>query len=102
VPLRAGVWIGIAMSLLACFEIVYVIAMTYAGRTVPGWSSILIIQSFFFGILFILTGIMGIYMAGIYRMLQSRPNFIVADRIASTADSEPKSSPQHVESGTAA
>jgi hypothetical protein len=45
---------------------------------------------------------MGIYMAGIYRMLQSRPNFIVADRIASTADSEPKSSPQHVESGTAA
>jgi polyisoprenyl-phosphate glycosyltransferase len=88
VPLRVGTWIGIITSLLAGLEIIFAVVMAYTGRTVPGWASILIIQSFFFGILFTVTGIIGTYLAAIYRMLQSRPNFIVAEVVDSASKSD--------------
>lgn len=79
VPLRLGVWIGTFTSLAACLELIYVVTMWLTGRTVPGWASILIIQSAFFGVVFVLLGVIGIYLAEIFRLLQSRPNFIIAE-----------------------
>jgi dolichol-phosphate mannosyltransferase len=77
VPLRLGIWVGIATSLLAFGELVYIAVVFLKGGSVPGWASTLTLMSFMFGILFILVGLLGRYMASIFEMLKNRPRFLV-------------------------
>jgi dolichol-phosphate mannosyltransferase len=76
-PLRLGVWLGLAVAVLAMFELAYVLWQAMEGRTVEGWASTVGVLSFLFGVLFALLGIMGIYLARIYSLLQARPFFII-------------------------
>lgn len=78
-PLIIGIWIGIITSFLAFLEILYVFHQWMAGKSVAGWASIIGIVSFLFGILFIILGIIGAYLARIHVALQKRPRFIISD-----------------------
>ncbi|MGH7002322.1 MAG: glycosyltransferase family 2 protein [Alphaproteobacteria bacterium] len=80
-PLRIGIWLGLAVSIMAFAELLYVIAMALTGQTVPGWASTLGVISFLFGVLFVVIGVMGLYIARIYALLQNRPSFIVVDTV---------------------
>ncbi len=80
-PLRIGIWIGIATSLLAFVEIAYVLAQYLRGDTVSGWASTVGILSFLFGVLFIILGIIGSYLAWIHQSLQNRPTAIIRDSV---------------------
>lgn len=80
-PLRIGIWIGLATALLAFAELIYIFVQFSIGNTVPGWASAVGITSLLFGILFVLLGIIGIYLAQIHRALQGRPHFIVASTV---------------------
>lgn len=82
VPLRLGIWIGLATGALAFLEIVYIVVQYARGHTVPGWASVLTVVSFMFGVLFILLGILGTYLASIHQALKNRPAFLVAKRLA--------------------
>lgn len=84
-PLRIGIWVGVVTSMLAFLEIVYILVQVYLGKTVPGWASTVGIISFLFGILFILVGIIGVYIARIHKALQRRPQFIIAESISSVS-----------------
>lgn len=77
-PLRIGIWVGITTSALSFAEIGYVLWMAWRGVTVPGWASILGLLSLLFGVLFIVLGIIGLYVANIYLILQNRPNFVIS------------------------
>lgn len=77
VPLRLGIWVGIATSLLAFAELAYIVVVFVRGGSVPGWASTLTLMSFMFGILFILVGLLGGYLASIFEMLKNRPRFLV-------------------------
>lgn len=77
VPLRLGIWVGIATSLLAFMELAYIVTVFVRGGSVPGWASTLTLMSFMFGILFILVGLIGGYIASIFEMLKNRPRFLV-------------------------
>jgi len=48
---------------------------------VPGWTSTIGFMLLLFGILFVLLGIIGLYLARIHRALQGRPLFIVAESV---------------------
>ena len=74
-------WIGLLTSLLAFVEIIYILIKYAQGVTVPGWASITGIISFLFGILFILLGCIGFYIANIHENLKNRPRFIVKETI---------------------
>jgi dolichol-phosphate mannosyltransferase len=78
-PLRFSIWLGLTVGLLALAELFYVLLMALSGETVPGWASTLGIISFLFAALFMVLGIMGVYIARIHTLLQNRPQFIVAD-----------------------
>ena len=78
-PLIVGIWIGIITSLLAFIEIIYILLQVAFGVTVPGWASTVGIISFLFGILFIVLGIIGTYLARIHIAIQNRPRFIIRD-----------------------
>lgn len=82
VPLRLVSTFGILLSLIsfsvAAYEILTVLVY---GRQVPGLLSIIVLMSFLFGVLFIILGIIGEYLARIYDEAKRRPTYIVTERI---------------------
>jgi dolichol-phosphate mannosyltransferase len=78
-PLKLGIWLGLWTSLLALVEIVYAVVQYLRGNTVPGWASLTAVMSFLFGVLFIVLGIIGAYIARIHDILQNRPPFVIAE-----------------------
>jgi dolichol-phosphate mannosyltransferase len=77
-----GLWLGVITSILAFLEIIYIIYQVSIGDTVAGWASTVGITSFLFGVLFIMLGIIGIYLARIHVALQNRPRFIIQESTA--------------------
>ena len=80
-PLRLGIWLGFFMSALAFVEVAYIFVQYFRGNTVPGWASVMTFMSLMFGILFILLGIVGLYIGKIYEVLKGRRHFVIAQRV---------------------
>ncbi len=78
-PLRLGISLGLLTSALAFVELIYISVQFILGRTVPGWASILGFIALLFGLLFILLGIIGLYLGDIQKILQNRPRYIICD-----------------------
>jgi dolichol-phosphate mannosyltransferase len=78
-PLRIGITLGLLTSGFAFIELVYILVQYGLGRTVPGWASILGFTSLLFGLLFILLGIIGMYLGDIQKILQNRPRYIICE-----------------------
>ena len=82
IPLRMGVLIGLLTSLLAFYQLGEALwTRLFTDRAVPGWASVIGLQSLLFGILFILLGILGEYLARILQEVRQRPRFIVSDAV---------------------
>jgi dolichol-phosphate mannosyltransferase len=81
VPLRAGIYLGLITGLLGVAELTYVLIQKLLGGTVPGWASILGVLSLLFSILFLIVGIIGLYIEDIHRLLKQNPHFIVAQEV---------------------
>ena len=71
------------VGVLAMAELFYVLIIALSGLAVPGWASTVGVMSFLFAILFVMVGIIGVYIARIHAMLQGRPEFIVTETVAS-------------------
>jgi len=77
-PLKLAIAMGILVSLASFAGIfVEIILFLVYGQVVPGYYSTLIIVLFLFGILFLLLGIMGIYIERIYDEVKQRPMYLV-------------------------
>ena len=72
-----SVWIGFVTSVLALAEIIYIVIQYLMGKTVEGWASTLGLLSLLFGVLFVILGIIGTYVARIHTALQNRPRFVI-------------------------
>ena len=82
VPLRVTIILGLISSMFAFYRIIQALyTKLFTDSAVPGWTSLTIIVSFSFGILFIVLGIIGEYIARILEEVRSRPKFIVSERI---------------------
>jgi glycosyltransferase involved in cell wall biosynthesis len=79
VPLRIGIWIGFLTAFLSFCELGFVVLAYFKGWSVPGWASTVGIISLLFGIMFVLLGIIGAYIARIHQALMNRPPFIIAE-----------------------
>jgi len=94
-PLYIGIWFGTALALFAFFELAYVMVQYARGGSVPGWASLVGVSSLLFGFLFLLLGIIGLYVARIHTALQMPPLYVVAAETgrrppdAVTADNQP-------------
>ncbi len=86
-PLRVAVAGGLIAALLSFCELVYVCYTALVRKTaVPGWASILFVNTFFFAILFLYLGILGEYVARIFENVRSRPRFVVLESANCPAD----------------
>jgi dolichol-phosphate mannosyltransferase len=82
VPLKLATWLGFVVSLISFMLIVIELALFLAyGREVPGFTTLIIVILFLFGMLFLIMGIMGEYIARIYDEVKKRPIYIVRDEI---------------------
>lgn len=91
IPLRIGIWIGLITAVLSFAELLYISIRYFQGVTVPGWASTLGVMSFMFGILFVLIGIIGTYIGGIYETVKNRPRFLINESVGFDADGRPES-----------
>ncbi len=88
VPLRLATGLGLLTSLFAFYELLdAVYVKTFTSRAVPGWTSLYVLVSLLFGILFILIGITGEYIARILEEVRGRPRFVISDRTVRVASS---------------
>jgi glycosyltransferase involved in cell wall biosynthesis len=82
VPLKLVVAGGSLVSLCALLYGVAVIAMRFIrSDLVPGWSSIIVITSFFAGINMLMTGIVGLYVGRIHNQVRMRPLYLVREAV---------------------
>lgn len=87
VPLTLGIYLGVITGFFSALELLYVLVQVVLGNTVPGWASTMGLMSLLFSILFIILGVIGIYIADIHTLLKNKPHFII-DKISKSADSK--------------
>lgn len=77
-PLRAALWCGMAVSLIAFVYGCFVIGHWFAEPApLPGWSSTVVVVAFLGGANMLMTGIMGLYVGRIYSEVKGRPLYVV-------------------------
>lgn len=77
VPLKLGIYAGLASGTLGILLIIYTL-LTRNGAP-SGYATIVIVLCFMFAVLFMLLGILGSYIAVLFREMQDRPIYIVKD-----------------------
>lgn len=82
IPLKLTTYLGFIISVLSFIMIIVELALFLLyGREVPGFTTLIITILFLFGMLFMILGIIGEYIARIYDEVKQRPNYIVKKEI---------------------
>ena len=89
-PLRLSFFGAGFMTLFAILEAVRAVIAHFAGRTVPGWTSLMVVLCLSNAALMIAVGILGEYVGKIYEEGKGRPLYVVANAWNITQ-------PQHLE-----
>ena len=75
IPLKLGIYAGFASGALGILLIIYTL-ITRKGAP-SGYATIVIVLCFMFAVLFMLLGILGSYIAVLFREMQDRPIYII-------------------------
>lgn len=87
-PIRIITTVGILVSIISFFVIIWVIIGLIKGTTVQGWASTLGILSFIGGLQLLSLGIIGEYIGKIYMEVKNRPRYIISDRTYSVENND--------------
>ena len=77
-PLRLGIYAGIAYGLLGLILLIYSIVMKVRIGAPAGYTTIIVVICFMFAVLFLILGIMGQYIGVLFEEVKGRPIYIVA------------------------
>ena len=81
-PLRLASYVGFIFSGISFIYLLRVIYLkVFTNQTIVGWTSLLAVNLFSFGILFIILGIIGEYVGRIYEETKNRPLYILRDKV---------------------
>lgn len=95
-PLRIALWSGLAVSFLAlAYGFYALLVWAFDFGIVTGWTSTIVVISFLCGFNLFMTGIVGLYVGGIYAEVKGRPLYVVDRRSgfedrAGTASEHPR------------
>ena len=78
-PLYIGIILGMFSIIFSTILIFYALYMKFTNIAVPGTAGIIIIVSFFSGIILLTLGITGIYIARIFEEVRGRDSYIIKD-----------------------
>ena len=77
-PLRLGIYAGIASGLLGLILLIYSIVMKVRIGAPAGYTTIIVVICFMFAVIFLILGIMGQYIGVLFEEVKGRPIYIVA------------------------
>lgn len=77
--LRIVTWMGISMFFLSIIISLWVLIAFIRGKTIPGWSSMLLIITLFSGINMVCLGLIGEYVGKIFLEVKKRPRFLIEE-----------------------
>jgi glycosyltransferase involved in cell wall biosynthesis len=80
-PLRIASYMGVIVFLIGLAYAVFAIVQHYLGRTIPGWTSLLVTVLLLGGIQLLSLGIIGEYLARIFNESKSRPLYFIKEQI---------------------
>ena len=84
VPLRLATLLGFAVLLAGAGYAAYAVYIGYVrGLGVPGWTSLVIVNIFFSGVVLVCLGLIGEYVARIFEEVKRRPLYLVRRKLAS-------------------
>jgi glycosyltransferase involved in cell wall biosynthesis len=78
-PLRMAGYAGLLFTLLAGALIAYSVVEWSAGRTIPGWTSLIVVILVVGSVQMFVRGMMGEYIGRLYNQSKHRPLYIVSD-----------------------
>lgn len=78
-PLLCVVWAGVISFVLSLVMIGWSLIQWAHGATVPGWTSTVLTIAVFGSLQFIFTGVVGLYIAKIFKETKRRPLYIVQE-----------------------
>jgi len=90
-PLRIASMLGILFALLGLAGVVFSVSGWFFGRTLPGWTSVMVVILTLGGIQLTVLGIIGEYLGRLYIESKRRPLYVI-DEIR-TRDRAPNASP---------
>lgn len=76
-PLRLISILGVLCVIFSLLAILYALVVFCLGKTIPGWTSLLLSVWFIGGLMLLSLGIIGEYIGKIYTEVKRRPRFIV-------------------------
>ena len=85
-PIRLMTLAGVVLSFLTLPFGAYLLVVYATGRPLVGWTSVMLALTFFFGIQFLLMGVVGEYLYRIYAEVVRRPLYFVSDRTTDEPD----------------
>ncbi|PYH27582.1 hypothetical protein US8_00205 [Bacillus altitudinis] len=95
-PLKLASVAGIALSAIGFISMFLVLYLKlFTNSTITGWSSLIVIQLFFSGIILFMLGMIGEYIGRIYDEAKDRPLYIVRDSYGLQSKPHPVQSPVH-------
>lgn len=78
VPVRMGVYLGLAVSVAAfVFGVTIVLKTLLTGVDVPGYASLMVVILFLGGVQLFFLGLLGEYIGRIYKEVKNRPIYVV-------------------------
>ena len=80
-PLRLGIFTGLLFGVFATVLAVYSIIMKVFSQPFSGYTTIIVFLSFSFSMLFFVIGIIGEYIANVFKEVKSRPAYIISEII---------------------
>lgn len=80
-PLKFITFMGLVMTLVAIAMIVFALVEHFEGKTIQGWTSMLVSLWFIGGIVTTGVGITGVYIGKIYTEVKRRPRYFIEERV---------------------
>lgn len=77
-PIRLATYSGLVISALSFVAIVFLIVQYLTGDTYPGWTSVMVVILFLFGLNFAFLGIIGEYLGKIFIETKQRPSYVIS------------------------
>ncbi len=80
-PIKIASFLSFLLLSVSVLIVIYAIFEALTGNTVPGWTSQVLISSVFSGLQMSVMAIISEYVGRIYKQVQDRPLYIVADKV---------------------
>jgi glycosyltransferase involved in cell wall biosynthesis len=77
-PLKAGLWIGTGLSVVALLGGMILLVEALLGTSIPGERLALVGIGFGFGLLLAMLGVLGAYLGKVFEILKNRPHFVIS------------------------